>query len=98
MRDEILQVTLKEIQKGFCSRLKIKAEIDDLFGPGKWRPLERFVLNQHGKMRVIDNAQKTHQNARASLSGTIWTSSVDFVAAMLRQVLQSVCPGSPAPS
>ena len=97
MHQEILAVTLDEISKGFCSPLKTKAEMDDIFGVAQWRPLERFVLNQHGKMRVIDNARKTHHNAHASLAETIWTSSVDFVPAVIRDILSALCPQGPAP-
>ena len=87
MHQEILQVTLEEIDKGFCSPLKSKAELDAIFGQGKWRPLERFVLNQQGKLRVIDNARKTNHNAHACLHETIWTTNVDFVPAVIRQAL-----------
>ncbi|CAE7505196.1 unnamed protein product [Symbiodinium necroappetens] len=87
MHQEILQVTLEEIDKGFCSPLKSKAELDAIFGQGNWRPLERFVLNQQGKLRVIDNARKTNHNAHACLHETIWTTNVDFVPAVIRQAL-----------
>ena len=94
MHDEILQVTLEEMHKGFFSALLTgtKAELDDYFGAGKWHPLEGFVLNQQGKLRVCDNACKTHHNVLACLEETIWTSSVDFILSVIRDAMTVVCP------
>lgn len=40
--DDIHQVTLEEIEKGFCSPLRTMLEMDDVYGPGGWRAVERF--------------------------------------------------------
>ena len=67
----ILEVTRNEIQKGFCSQLMSRREVDDPFGHGKWRPLERFL-----------NTRKTGHNAHTEMCKTIFTVSVDFVASV----------------
>ncbi|CAE7451206.1 unnamed protein product, partial [Symbiodinium sp. CCMP2456] len=89
--DVILKVTLEEIQKGFCSPLMSRAEVDKRFGRGRWRPLERFVITQpDGKQRVIDNARKTGHNAHTYMLETIHTVSVDFVASCVRDVFRTL--------
>ncbi|CAE7402748.1 unnamed protein product [Symbiodinium sp. CCMP2456] len=91
--DVILKVTLEEIQKGFCSPLMSRAEVDKRFGRGRWRPLERFVITQpDGKQRVIDNARKTGHNAHTYMLETIHTVSVDFVASCVRDVFRTLFP------
>ena len=82
--DDILAQTLAERDKGFCSDLLTKDQVDCLFGPGGWRPMERFLLRQgDGKARLVDNCRKTEHNA-------IHTVSVDFVASSIRDVFQAL--------
>ena len=91
--DVILQVTEEEISKGFCSQLLSKSEVDQKFGEGRWRPLERFVITQpDGKQRVIDNARKTGHNEHTHMLETIHTVSVDFVASCARDALVGLFP------
>ena len=40
--NEIWSVTQQEIDKGFCSQPLTRAAVDNLYGRGGWRPLERF--------------------------------------------------------
>lgn len=62
-REAIHQITLDEIAKGFCSPLRSMKEMDDLFGVGGWRAVERFLIIQpDGKQRAIDNARKSGHN------------------------------------
>ena len=71
---EILRLTLQEQEQGFCSELLTKEQIDRLFGIGKWRPMERFLLVQgDNKKRLVDNCRKTEHNAHAQLHETIFT-------------------------
>ena len=88
--DVILTTTLKEIDQGFCSPLLDRAEVDQRFGRGRWRPLERFALPQSDKTRIIDNARKTEHNHHTRLSETIHTVNVDFIACVCRDAIQ-VC-------
>ena len=88
---EILRLTLQEQEQGFCSELLTKEQIDRLFGIGKWRPMERFLLVQgDNKKRLVDNCRKTEHNAHAQLHETIFTVSVDFIASATRDTLQAV--------
>ncbi|CAE7839424.1 unnamed protein product [Symbiodinium sp. CCMP2592] len=73
----------------------LRGETDRLFGHGKWRPLERFVISQpDGKQRVIDNARKTGHNAHTQMLETIHTVSVDFVASCSRDALHTLFAGN----
>ena len=81
--EDILTVTRDEQEKQFCSQFFTKKELDDRFGFGSWRPMERFlVVQSDGKKRVIDNARKSGHNAVTTLFETIHTVSVDFVASV----------------
>eukprot|EP00435_Cladocopium_sp_Y103_P044302 s412_g12.t1 len=96
---EILSVTQEEQAKGFCGPFLTRAEVDDLYGRGRWRHLERFIIVQScGKMRVIDNARKTGHNSHTSMSETISTTSVDFIASSARMVAQALCGSHHTPA
>ena len=41
---DILELTQDEIEKEFCSPLRTALEMDDLFGVGGWRFVERFLI------------------------------------------------------
>ena len=88
---EILELTLKEKEQGFCSELMTKDQVDRLFGQGSWRPMERFLLVQgDSKKRLVDNCRKTEHNAHAQLQETIFTVSVDFIASATRDTLSAI--------
>ena len=77
--DAILKITQEEQRKGFCGPLVSRATMDNLYGRGGWKPLERFLIVQScGKQRVIDNGRKTGHNRHTILSETISTTSVDL--------------------
>ena len=64
---DILELTQEEIEKEFCSPLRTAREMDDLFGAGGWRFVERFLVVQpDGKKRAIDNARKSGHNAHTT--------------------------------
>ena len=86
--EDIYLATKEEQDKGFCSEFLTRSQLDAMFGPGQWRPLERFIIKQpDGKQRVIDNARKTFHNACTSLQETISTTTVDFVANVASDIL-----------
>ena len=61
--------------------------MNDQFGTGGWRAVERFLIIQpDGKQRVIDNARKSGHNTHTSMQETISTVNVDFVASVARMV------------
>ena len=95
---DILDLTNDEIEKEFCSPLRTAREMDDLFGVGGWRFVERFLIIQpDGKKRAIDNARKSGHNAHTTMHETISTVNVDFCASVAR-MLHSEMPfpvGSP---
>ena len=88
--EDILKVTQEEQERGFCGPFLTKSEIDSMFGPGQWRPLERFLIKQaDGKLRMIDNARRTGHNACTVLHETITTVNVDCIASFARMVSDS---------
>ena len=93
---DILHATHEEQTKGYCSRFYTRDEIDGMFGKHQWRPLERFLVVQPcGKKRVIDNARKTSHNAATSMTETIHTVHIDFVASVLADLSALVGLNSP---
>ena len=59
--DAIHQITLEEIDKGFCSPLRSMKEMDDLFGQGGWRAVERFLIIQPDGKQISYNGKSLHQ-------------------------------------
>eukprot|EP00435_Cladocopium_sp_Y103_P033473 s1516_g8.t1 len=49
-------------------------------------------------MRVIDNARKTGHNFHTTMSETISTTSVDFIASVARMVAMALCGEDPMPA
>ena len=89
--EEILEKTLEEQSKGFCSDFYTAEFLDLKYGCGGWRPLERFlVYDSSGKPRCIDNARKTLHNMHTAMLETIFTVSHDFVPAVYTMVLSSL--------
>ena len=90
--EDILEQTLAEQAKGFCSQLMSRTAVDSLFGRGNWRPLERFqVVQADNKRRMIDNARRTQHNSHTSMSETIFTVSIDFVASVAASLGRRLC-------
>ena len=68
-----------------------RSAVDALFGRGQWRPLERFqIVQADNKRRMIDNARRTQHNSHESMSETIFTVSIDFVAAVAASIARRV--------
>ena len=94
---DILEQTLAEQQKGFCSPLYTRAAMDRMFGPNAWRPLERFqIVQADNKKRMIDNGRRTHHNAHTSMQETIFTVSIDFVAAVAASLCKRLTTHAPS--
>ena len=89
--EDILTTTLQEIEKGFCSPLRPRTWFDQSYGLGKWRPMERFLIQQQdGKKRVIDNCRKTQHNGVTHMEETIHCVTIDFVASVLRSIAMAL--------
>ena len=95
--ERIYAATVLEQQKQFCSPFLTKRCMDERFGVGQWRPLQRFLIVQpDGKERVIDNARKTLHNSSTAMMETIYTVHLDFIPAVIKQLahrLQVTSPG-----
>ena len=96
--EDIHKVTVEEQTKGFCGPFETRLELDDKYGPGQWRPLERFMIVQaDGKQRVIDNARKSGHNQHTTMNETITTVNVDFVACVGRMLATALFGHGPLP-
>lgn len=88
---DILATTKDEMAKGFCSELRTRLWFDKHYGAGAWRPLECFIIQQaDGKLRVIDNCKRTEHNRHTAMHETIYTITVDFVAAVLQMLIHKL--------
>eukprot|EP00435_Cladocopium_sp_Y103_P048537 s71_g14.t1 len=84
---------MAEHDKGFCSKPYSRAAMDAMFGPGRWRPLERFqIVQADNKKRMIDNARRTLHNAHTSMQETIFTVNIDFVASVAASLARRLVP------
>ena len=99
--EEIQKITEEEVEKGFCSPLRSKSEMDLLYGVGQWRPIPRFLVRQScGKVRGIDDARRGQHNEVTDMEETIFTISADWVPEALDTFLSQwnrVRPGSEIP-
>ena len=94
--EEIFQVTQEEQERNFCGPFLTRNDMDTIYGPGQWRPLERFIIEQaDGKKRVIDNCRKTGHNGQTRLWETIWTVSIDCIASFTRMVAERFALSDP---
>ena len=58
--------------------------MDGFFGgPGRWRALRRWGVEQHGKIRGIDNVRTSLHNAAAFIVETIMTAPADIAIQIL---------------
>jgi hypothetical protein len=89
LEDLIFEETVREQKKGFCSSFKTKEALDEKFGRGMWRAMERFAILDP-RPRVIDNAKKSGHNWFTRMGETIYVVNVDFVPAAARTVLLAV--------
>ena len=96
---ELLDHTVKEIEKGWADGLFTRQELDEAFGPSCWLPMQRFMHVQAcGKQRPIDNGRSNGHNALSWMLETICTNTPDFAAAACRALMDllhksfDVCP------
>jgi len=88
--DGILEATLSDIELGLARPLESRAEVDAIFGRGRWRPLPRHLVFQDDKARPIDDAKAGGHNASSACLETIVCVSGEWPAMTLRAPLQRV--------
>lgn len=94
--EEIVKITRKEHQRGFCSDFLTRGQLDACYGRGQWRAIPRFLLQQaDGKLRAIDNGRRSQHNEMTELDETITTVNVDLIAAVGKML--NVAFGDPLP-
>ena len=84
---DIFKESLKEIQKGFATGIKSKAELDETYGEGGWRGTPRHLVSQENKDRTIDDGLRSSVNKYTDLHETIFTPSIDFIPAVIRRFI-----------
>ena len=88
---DLLSMTQQEISEGFAEGMFTEQQLNQKFGVGMWRPMERFIHVQScGKLRCIDSGKKPGHNSASRESETIYTTTVDVVPAVVRHTCQLV--------
>ena len=59
MDESILEASRKEQRAGTLGSFGSKKDLDRRFGRSCWRGIRRRAVDQHGKIRAIDNAKKS---------------------------------------
>lgn len=85
--DKIEELTAEEIAKHQCTPWLTEQHVNSMFGIGQGCALYRCVIVQLEKLRLIDDGARGLQNACASESDTIYTTSVDFIPEAARLLL-----------
>ena len=88
--DGILEATLGEIDFGLARPLESRAEVDAVFGRGRWRPLPRHLVFQDDKARPIDDAKAGGHNASSHCVETIVCVSGEWPAVTMRALLKRI--------
>ena len=83
---------LDEVALGRAEGPFDRAQMDERFGPGGWRPLERFTLFQSDKYRPIDSGKKPGHDSASLERETIFTSSVDAFLPIIQETLRYLQP------
>ena len=83
----IWDLTQEECDKGWCSGPFSVAQLDSKFGPGRWRPVPRFLITQaSGKQRLIDDAKQGSHNLATDMEETIYTIGIDSLPVYVRRL------------
>ncbi len=94
--EDIVQITIDEHKKGFCSDFLTRGQLDACYGRGQWRAIPRFLIRQaDGKLRAIDNGRRSQHNEMTDLGETITTVNVDLIASIGRML--TLAFGDPLP-
>ena len=72
--------TVREMDEGLMDGFWSKAQLDELYGQGRWRAMRRFGVWQKGKCRACDNAAESRHNDATFMAESIKTDSADFPA------------------
>lgn len=62
------EATVKEVGVGTARALVPRFAMDQLYGVGGWRPLQRHVVEQGGKKRPIDDGKASGTNALSTVA------------------------------
>lgn len=89
-RKAIFDKTVEEQQLGLVSKFYEAAELDGLFGKGRWCAIMRFAISQKGKFRMIDNG-KQGANWTYEAQETIFTAAAPQAAAAVSAIRRHAC-------
>ena len=84
----IWDLTQEECSKGWCSGPFSVAQLDHMFGPGRWRPVPIRLLGTQagGKQRLIDDAKQGPHNSATDMEETIYTIGIDSLPVYFRRL------------
>jgi len=76
----VAEATRDEVRKGLMHGPFTKAQLDAAYGPGKWRAMRRFAVEQKGKIRPCDNAKTSLHNKCCTTFEKVACETADFPA------------------
>ena len=76
----IMAVTVAMQKLSFLSQFCTASQLAGIYGAGSWSPFPRFCINQHAKLRVIDDGSRSSHNATYASAETTHTTSVTVFA------------------
>ena len=92
--EEIEELIEKDLAKGRLHSPGSAKDMNDRFGPGKWRPMPSFrVIQGSGKRRLISDAKRGGHNSATFAEETIYTPSVDVMAESCRLLFRAISEG-----
>ena len=88
MDQELWNKTLEEIESGWILGPFTETEVSKLLNTVAWNVCPRFALVQKDKIRVIDDGKRGSINSALTTVEKLTLHDVDFLAAMLKTVLE----------
>ena len=90
---ELAAITAKAVAKGYAFPTT-PSELDTLFGPGRWRVLERFSVPQNGDIRACDNAKASLHNSCTAVPDKLICETVDFPGLVAAEFFRVMGPSA----
>ena len=88
---KLAAVTAQAVDKGYAFPTT-PGELDAMFGPGKWRVLERFCVPQNGDIRACDNAKASLHNSCTVVPDKLICETVDFPGLVAAEFYRAMGP------
>ena len=82
--------TMEEVGKGLMIGPYTRAQLDQKFGYGNWRPIPRFGVWQKGKLRGCDDARRSLHNLATRMEEALACDTSDFPIRVARKFIHKL--------